>query len=137
MKKLLVHGIVAGLLAAVAGVIYLNIYQGAFGVDYDAVINVGSIVGASIIGCMLMTSGYAALLKLNRQNLTGWLNILIVVLSFASIISPIGMSLPLDVEFPELFPGLVVPMHFFPALAFFAIHPFFQTNIKTLENDNY
>ena len=55
------------------------------------------------------------------------LNLVIAVLSFASIISPISMSLPLDIESPELFPGLVVPMHFFPALAFFAISPFFKT----------
>jgi hypothetical protein len=39
------------------------------------------------------------------------------------------MSLPLDIEYPELFPGLVVPMHFFPAYAFLTIYPFFkQTN---------
>jgi hypothetical protein len=38
----------------------------------------------------------------------------------------------LDVEFPEMFPGLVIPMHFFPALAFFAIDPFFkQSSIKS------
>lgn len=77
---------------------------------------------------MLMTLGYAALLKFKKQNLTGWLNVAIAVLSFASIISPIAMSLPLDIESPELFPGLVVPMHFFPALAFFALAPFFQNS---------
>ena len=27
----------------------------------------------------------------------------------------------------KLFPGLVVPMHFFPAVAYFTIAPFFQT----------
>ena len=126
MKKLLIHGVVAGLLSGIAGVIYLNIYKEAFGVDYSAIINVGSIMGASVIGCMLMALGYAALIKLDKQNLQGWLNISIAILSFASIISPIGMSLPLDIEYPELFPGLVVPMHFFPALAFFTIYPFFS-----------
>ncbi len=135
MKKLLIQGLVAGLLSGIAGIIYLTIYQEAFGVDYQQVINMGAIIGASVIGCMLMTLGYAALLKFNKQSLAGWLNILIAVLSFASIISPIGMSLPLDVEFPELFPGLVVPMHFFPALAFFAITPFFQQSINALKND--
>ncbi len=126
MKNLLIHGVVAGLLSGIAGIIFLNIYIEAFGVDYSQIINIGSIMGSSIIGCMLMTLGYAALEKFNKQNLQGWLNILIAVLSFASIIGPIGMSLPLDIEFPEMFPGLVVPMHFFPALAFFAIYPFFK-----------
>ena len=126
MKNLLIHGFVAGLLSGIAGIIYLNIYIEAFGVDYSPIINMGAIMGSSILGCVLMTLGYAGLYKFDKQNLTGWLNILIAVLSFASIIGPIGMSLPLDIEYLELFPGLVVPMHFFPALAFFAIYPFFK-----------
>jgi len=129
MKKSLIHGVVAGLLSGVAGIIYLNIYQEALGVDYGPIINKGAIMGASVMGCMLMTLGYVALIKLGKQKWSGWLNILIAVLSFVSIIGPIGMSLPLDIEYPELFPGLVVPMHFFPAYAFLTIYPFFkQTN---------
>ncbi|MFK7776009.1 MAG: hypothetical protein AB8F94_28045 [Saprospiraceae bacterium] len=126
MTKLLIHGLVAGLLSGIAGIIYLNIYQGAFDLDFSSIINMGSIMGASIFGCMLMTLGYAALIKFDQEKWRGALNILIAVLSFASIIGPIGMSLPLDIEFPELFPGLVVPMHFFPALAFLTIYPFFN-----------
>ncbi|MFI1772736.1 hypothetical protein [Thalassobellus citreus] len=130
MKKLLIHGVVAGLLSGIAGVMYLNIYQEALGTDYSQIINIGSIMGASVIGCILMTLGYAALIKFKKEKLKGWLNLLIVVLSFASIIGPIGMSLPFNIEYPELFPGLVVPMHFFPALAFLSIYPFFQQNNK-------
>jgi len=127
MKKLFIQGIVAGVLASTAGLIYLNIYQAAFEVHFDAIVNTGSIVGACILGCMLITVGYAILLKFNKLNLAGWLNILVAIVSFASIISPIGMRLPLEIESPELFPGLIVPMHFFPALAFFTLSPFFQT----------
>lgn len=127
MKKLLVHGVVSGLLSGIAGVVYLNIYQEALGTDYGQIINTGSIMGATVFACMLMTLAYATLIKLNKQNLRPVLNSLIAILSFASIIGPIGMSLPLTIESPELFPGLVVPMHFFPALAFFAIYPFFST----------
>ncbi|MFK8006404.1 MAG: hypothetical protein AB8H03_08540 [Saprospiraceae bacterium] len=130
MKKLLIHGMIAGVLSGIAGIIYLNIYQEALGLDYNQIINAGAIMGSSIIGCMLMTLGYAALIKFDKENLKGWLNVLIAVLSFASIIGPIGMSLPLDIEYPELFPGLVVPMHFFPALAFLTIIPFFNKPIK-------
>lgn len=133
MKKLFIQGLIAGLLAGIASSIYLNIYNESFGVDYSQIINIGAIMGSSLIGCMLMTLGYAALDKFKKQHLKGWINILIVVLSFASIIGPIGMSLPLDIEFPELFPGLVVPMHFFPALAFFAIYPFFNQE-KSISN---
>ena len=133
MKKTFIHGITAGILSAVAGCIYFNIYQTTLGTSFDKVVNLGSIAGASVFGCMLMSIGYFLLEKFNKANLKAWLNIVIAVLSFASIISPISMSLPLDIEFPELFPGLVVPMHFFPALAFFAIAPFFQN--LTPKND--
>jgi len=126
MKSIFIRGLVAGILAAVAGVIYFNIYQETLLTEFDSIVNIGSIVGASLIGCMLMSLGYFILLKMNKMNLAGWMNILIAVVSFASIISPIGMSLPLDIVDPELFPGLVVPMHFFPALAFFGLSPFFE-----------
>ncbi|SHK50159.1 hypothetical protein SAMN04488028_105222 [Reichenbachiella agariperforans] len=126
MKKIFVQGLVAGALSSLASVIYLNIYQGTLLTDFDKIINVGSIIGSSFIGCMLIALGYIILCKLDKTNFQGWLNVLICVLSFASIIGPIGMALPLDIEFPELFPGLVVPMHFFPALAYFTIQPFFQ-----------
>jgi len=35
------------------------------------------------------------------------------------------MSLPLDIEYPEMFPGLAITMHFFPAIIFFGLYPFF------------
>jgi branched-subunit amino acid ABC-type transport system permease component len=127
MKKVFFQGITAGVLAAVAGIMYYSIYQSAFETGFDKIINKGSIIGSSIVGTMLMACGYALLLKLKKETWTGLLNVLISVLSFASIIGPISMSLPLDIESPELFPGLVVPMHFFPALAFFTISPFFKT----------
>jgi len=126
MKRLFFHGITAGILAALAGIVYLNIYQNALGTTFNKIINVGSISGASIFGCMLMALGYWLLEKFNRKNLIGTLNLIIVILSFASIISPISMSLPLDIKNPELFSGLAVPMHFFPALAFFCLVPFFN-----------
>jgi len=56
-------------------------------------------------------------------------NLLFVVLTFASILRPIGFIMPLDQESPELFPGLAVPMHFFPALGWFALKPFFGKSI--------
>lgn len=132
MKSVFVQGIVAGVLSSLASIIYLNIYQNTLMTNFDKIINTGSIIGASIIGCILISLGYLAMYKFNKSNLQGWLNVTICVLSFASIIGPIGMSLPLDIESPELFPGLVIPMHFFPALAFLTISPFFQktTNIQ-------
>ena len=130
MKKTFFHGIIAGLLAAVAGIIYLNIYQNTLGTGFNKIINPGSISGVSLIACMLMALSYWALEKFNKERLKGWINIIIALLSFASILSPISMSLPLDIKNPELFPGLAVPMHFFPAIAFFCLVPFFKETVQ-------
>lgn len=125
MKNEFIRGLVAGGLASVANVIYTMVYQGTLMLDFSQVVNTGAIVASSVFGCMLMSFGYMALIKFNKLAWSGWMNILIGILSFASILGPIAMRLPLDVEFPEMFPGLVIPMHFIPALAFLIVRPFF------------
>ncbi len=130
-KHLLWHGILSGVLASIAGIIYFEIYQYLMLTAFDAVVNWGSIIGASVFGCLLMTVGYWVLMNFNLERFVGWLNVLIALLSFASIIGAMNTALPLDMEYPELFPGLVVPMHFFPALAFFTIYPFFYHQKKS------
>jgi hypothetical protein len=125
MKKHLLHGLVAGVIAGIIAIMYLIIYQRILFVDFNAVLNPYSIVGASTFGGILMTSSYWVLDKLKKPKLIGVVNALIILFSFLSILGPISMDLPLDVEFPELFPGLAAPMHFFPALIFFGIKPFF------------
>lgn len=134
MKKAFFHGIIAGVLAAVAGIIYFNIYQNTLGTEFNKIVNIGSISGVSIIACLLIALCYWALEKFKKEKWKGILNIVITLLSFASIISPISMSLPFDIKNPELFPGLVVPMHFFPALAYFCIDPFFK-GTDSVKND--
>ena len=129
-KKNLLHGIIAGILATLAGVSYAAIYKNALEVDFNSIINSKTIAGASILGCLLMSVSYGLLQKWNKEKLLGTLNVVIAILSFASIISPVSATLPLDIESPELFSGLTVPMHFFPALSFFTIAPFFQRKIS-------
>ena len=126
MNKIIAHGVVAGVLSAVAGIIYLNLYQNLLFLDFSAVLSMGSIAGASLLGCLLMTGGYLLLARLHKSHLRGWVNLLIITLTFLSILGPISVTLPLDVDFPELFPGLAVPMHFFPAMIFFGVAPFFK-----------
>lgn len=137
MKKLIIQGIIAGVLSALAGIIYQQVYQTAMYTEFYSVLNMISIIGACFLGSFLITGGYVLLTYFKKEKWTGWLNILITIATFASIISVIGITLPLDLESPELFPGLAIPMHFFPALAFFCIAPFFiekQTIIKNHEN---
>ena len=129
MRLNFLHGIIAGTLSAIAGIVYLELYQNLNFVDFSLVINMGAIAGSSIIGCMLMALGYVFLDQIKKSNLKGILNLVIMLLSFLSILGPIMMSLPLDLDFPELFPGLVIPMHFFPAMIFFGLAPFFKPKL--------
>lgn len=126
MKKHLIHGGVAGALAAIASIIFFKIYVELYFVDFSAVIDEMAIIIASIVGCVLMAVGYIILDKVKKPNLYGVLNILIMIFSFLSIVPVMGMTLPLEVDFPEMFPGMVIPMHFFPAVAFFGLAPFFS-----------
>ena len=125
VKSIFLHGLIAGVLSGVAGAIYQMIYQEMYFVDFSPVVNLTAIMASSIIGCMLMAVGYFCLFKIKKMNLIGWLNIIYTLLAFISILPAMAATLPLDVEFPEIFPGMVVPMHFFPAVAFFALSPFF------------
>lgn len=126
MKSHLLHGIIAGFLSGFAGVVYLNIYQNLLFLDYGLVINWSGILGATMIGCILMSLGYFVLEKIKKVKFKGILNLVYMLLSFLSIAPIMTISLPLEVDFPELFPGLAIPMHFFPLMIFFGIIPFFS-----------
>lgn len=126
MKNHLIQGIAAGVLASIAGIAFLNLYYAAYFVDYSLVVSPGAIIGSSVIGGVLISTGYFILEKLKKENLQGILNIVIMIFCFLSVIPVMAMKLPLEVEFPELFPGLVIPMHFFPAMAYFGLSPFFN-----------
>jgi hypothetical protein len=125
LRKILLPGLVAGMLAAVAALIYQKIYITALGPDFSSVISAGGIFTASIAGTLLASLGYFLLDKWLKGRAVFVFNLVFVVLSFVSIIGPISVSLPLELEAPELFPGLTVPMHFFPVLAWFLVSPLF------------
>lgn len=126
MNKIIAHGVVAGLISAIAGIVYFYAYQQLLFLDFSAVINASSIAGASMLACLIMAGGYLLLYKINKPKLEGIFNLVYIVIAFASILMPISVTLPLDIDFPELFPGLAVPMHFFPPMVFFGLAPFFK-----------
>jgi hypothetical protein len=126
VKQISLHVALGAVLAIIASIIYNTIYTAAFAVDFSSVLNVGGIIGSTTIGCLLMGLGYFLGYKWKGEKLLPWINLLIAVLSFASIVGVLGMQLPLTIESPELFPGLAIPMHFFPALSFIAVAPFFK-----------
>lgn len=124
-KKIFFYSITAGILSALACFIYNRIYFFATETDFTQVLNTGTIIGSNILACLVAGVGYWALTKWRRKTGEIIFNFAFAILSFASVMYPISVSLPLDVKTPEIFPGLAVPMHFFPALAWFTIRPLF------------
>src|SRR5215212_10280747 len=96
-KRSLFLGILSGLFAGIASLVYQKVYASSLGEDFASIANPSAIIAISL---------------------------------FASILAPFAMKLPFDIETPELFPGLIVPMHFFPALAWFTLKPLFIRSEK-------
>lgn len=125
-KKNFYHGAIAGVLSAVASFIYNRIYGFATEADFTKVLNIAAIIGANLLACIIASIGFGLFLKWFKSKGEIIFNLSFAILSFASVIIPISISLPLNINNPELFPGLAVPMHFFPALAWFTIKPVFK-----------
>lgn len=124
-KRSFLLGLVSGILAGIASLIYARVYHNSLGADFSTVAATTSIMAASVLGGVLAAVGYWLLNRWLKSKGEIVFNFLFTILSFASILGPLATRLPLDVEMPELFPGLTVPMHFFPALAWFTLKPLF------------
>ncbi|MBS2213971.1 hypothetical protein KEM09_21360 [Carboxylicivirga mesophila] len=128
MKKELFHGLLAGLLAGVVSVMYLHVYSSNMGVDFSAIAQPVMILISSIAGTVIAAAGYWLLKRLswlgNKTDLI--FTSLFFILSFISIYGTFGAPLPPETVHPELFTGLVIPMHFFPMLFWLMIKQLFQ-----------
>ena len=124
-KKTFFHSLIAGILASVAGIIYNRIYFFATETDFSGVLNTGTIIGLNIMVCLVAGVLYWVLVKSMKGKGEVVFSFLFSIISFACVIIPISITLPLKVKFPELFPGLAVPMVFFPAMAWYTVKPLF------------
>jgi len=124
-KKIFFHSLIAGILASVAGLIYNRIYFFATEADFSRVLNTGSIIGLNIMVCLVAGMLYWVLVKSLKKKGEVVFSFLFSIISFACVMIPILISLPLKVQSPELFPGLAVPMVFFPAMAWYTVKPLF------------
>ena len=129
-RKIFFHGIAAAILASIAAIIYNRIYFFATEVDFSSVLNTASLVGLNAIVCLLAAFLFWILQALLKRKGEIVFNFVFSIVSFACVIIPISLTLPLDVQFPELFPGLAVPMIFFPAVAWYTIRPLFVKENK-------
>ena len=124
-KKALLLGIVSGLLAGIVAVIYARVYFTINEADFSKVASNVRILASSLFGGVLAAIGYGLLDRWLKDKGEIVFNFLFTILSFASLLAPIAMRLPRTIDTPELFPGMVIPMHFFPALAWFTLKPLF------------
>ncbi|HEV9038716.1 MAG TPA: hypothetical protein VGQ51_18895 [Puia sp.] len=125
LNKSLILGIVSGVLAGIAGILYARVYYKINEADFSAVVSSMKIIAASLVAGILAGIGYTVLDRLLKKKGEIVFNFLFTILSFASLLVPIAYKLPLNLETPDLFPGMVIPMHFFPALSWYTLKPLF------------
>ncbi len=126
MKQAFYHAVLCSILAMTAADIYKVIYCSSLSGDFSQIINEKSIAIASVAGCFLISFGNLFFSKIMNKNADAWFNVILLFLTFASLVSSFAVTLPLSVEMPELFPGLSVPMHFFPCLFWLATKSIFM-----------
>jgi len=127
-KKLLLLGLIAGVLAGIASLVYQRVYAHSLQADFSMIAKPVNIMITCILGCLLAAVGYGLITKWLPRYGEVIFNFVFVILTFASILGPFAAKLPLEINDPQLFPGLTVPMHFFPALAWFTLKPLFVKN---------
>jgi hypothetical protein len=125
-KAVFVQSLVAGILAAIAANIYDRIYFFATQVDFSDIINPLTLVGLNVFVSLFGGLLYTGLTFLFKRKGAIAFNFVYSVGSFACVIIPIAYTLPLSQPFPELFPGLTVPMVFFPVIAWMTVDPLFR-----------
>ena len=126
MQKIFLHGLLAGLVSAIVCLFYSEVYSTSLQVDFSDVINIFCPV--ILFGSLIASAGYYFLsTKLLAGDVTDVLLLdVTLTLTFLSCIYPFSVQLPLELDSPELFPGLVIPMHFFPVLFWIAFNPIFK-----------
>jgi hypothetical protein len=129
LKKLLYLGAVAGILSGILSIIYTRVYTHYLGVDFSTVVTPVKMIVSSVLGGLVAAIGFWLLDKWLKRKTETVFNLLFTILSFASILGPIATKLPLEIDHPELFPWLVLPMHLFPVLGWMTLRPlFFPSN---------
>lgn len=126
MVRILILGVVSGLVASFAALGYDYMYAEAFWTDFTLIINAKSIFSSMMFATIIASIGYFFILKLNTRFNEFIFNFLFGAVTFGSIFLPLSMSLPLEINNPEMFIGLAVPLHFFPMLFWMSFKPLFE-----------
>src|ERR1700722_7588258 len=93
-NKSLALGILSGLLAGIAGIIYARVYYTINESDFSKVVSAMKIVAVSVFGGVLAAIGYSLLTRWRKNNGEILFNLCFTLLSFASLLAPIAVTLP-------------------------------------------
>ena len=126
LKKIFLHGLLAGVLAGIAAIVYNQIYCKMLMVDFSAIVKPVALIGSNIFGCLVASVGYFFFAKMVKTKTDVWFNLIFIILTFATFAGPLTATLPLNVESPEMFVGLTEPMHLFPIVFWLASKSLFD-----------
>lgn len=113
--NLLLNGL-AFIIAVIAAYFWTEGFSSVTYIDYSSYVPFTHIVGA--LAMMVAIWSILELLLARYQKIWGFIFNVVCILS---ILLPLGHTLPLEVETPELFPLWMIPMHFFAPLFLFAV----------------
>lgn len=122
-KKSLIHGILAGILAAIGAFMYASFYNNKL-FDYSKDLAYSTIIsaafGATVLASVLHFLGSKVSVKWNDFVF----NSLFSLVTMASIMLPINAKI--QNEIPDYFPIYAIPLHFFPLLMWISLKPLFD-----------
>ncbi|PWT76273.1 MAG: hypothetical protein C5B59_06960 [Bacteroidetes bacterium] len=124
-RKIFLHALAASALAIAAALVYRRIYFFATEIDFSRVASFKNLFSFCLIFCMVAAGINYLCFKFLKNRAEIIYNLILSAVSFALVMLPISISLPLDIKSPELFPGLAVPIVFFPALSWYTLMPLF------------
>jgi hypothetical protein len=126
------HGLVAGILAALAAIVYNKIYAYLLVTDFSKILSNTAIASANILTTLLVSLAYFVFAKVVKKRTILWFNLIFTVATFASFLLPFFRQLPLEMNSPELYIGLVIPMHLFPQFFWLTSKPFIEYSVPIL-----
>jgi hypothetical protein len=120
-------GATAGILSGVACMVFAKVYAETMYLDFSPLVSTMAYFGSCIFGCVLASIGFWALVKVTPKFGEIIFNFLFALLTFASILGPIGYVWPLeaDQDLITYFPMFAMTLHFFPIVVWFTLKPLF------------
>lgn len=125
MKQTLYHGAISGVLAGLAASIFNEAYSQALIVDFTSVFTWINLLAVCVFSCVLASLGYFFFAKWVKKGTDSLFNAIFLIITFATFLLPFSSELPMEIESPELFPGLTLTMHLFPIVFWLATKPLF------------